>query len=153
MPKTIRQQLNEEILAQAQTILPANDYNHDLGTRAFLGHPFFSTDLVPCLIMVPGIDQGNVQYGVQVHVSEWECYAIVQVPEDRSLIPSVIEEVMGDLIRGIIGGRGNVSLAEAIGYIQSGPMEYPGQADQIIRIQFNFEVEFHTVIGDPYTQA
>jgi hypothetical protein len=64
-----------------------------------------------------------------------------------------VDEVLGDLIKGIIGNRSTVSLAESIVYQEGGPLSYPGQADTLLWIEFGFAVEYHTRIGDPYTKA
>ena len=153
MAETIRQKVFDEIESLASQILVANGYNYDIGNTVIMERSKFHYSMMPCMILVPGLEVASKAYGNQVLTIDWQGFGVVPIPEDRDMIPQVANKVLGGMILGLIGQRLSNSVLEDRIYQQGGLSEYPDDGEVALPVTIQFQVVYHTVLGDPFTKA
>ncbi len=141
MADTIRELIIQDIKTQLGTL---SDYT------VYRGITQYQNADLPVIALLPELEESSREYGIQKSTATININAI-QVMGDTN--PSVLaEQMLGELIACIIGGRANISNIEDIRYTGGGSEDYPDAEEQTIMVQCNIEVDYETLIGDPYSQ-
>lgn len=141
MAETIRELIIQDIKTQLAIL---SDYT------VYRGITQFQNEDLPVIAMWPEVEDSERQYGIQKATMPVNISAIKIVGDVN---PSVLgEQMLGNLITCIVGGRSNVSKIEDLRYTGGGVENYPEAEEQTIMVQCNIEVDYETLIGDPYNQ-
>ncbi len=141
MADTIRELIIQDIVAALESL---SGYG-----EVYRGRTYFSPDELPAVSVLPGIESGEKQYGAQILTMPVQVHA-VQVVGDNN--PSELSEtVLGDLIDVLIYGA--IDRINGMTYTGGGVEDYPDEDDQAVSVQISIEIEYSTVIGDPYNQT
>lgn len=149
--QTIRELIIQGIVAQLETIRLVNGYNSDIGQVVQRGLVPVDLSTVPAVVFVqPGVESSTREFGQHVHTMPVQIDA-VRTLEDRNASVQG-EEVLGDLVQCIVGGRESVEHVEDIDYTGGGIEDYPTKEDQLLWVQVSVDVVYTTLIGNPYSQ-
>jgi len=144
MADTIREKVIQDIVTQLETLS---------GYTVFRGKSEITKQDIPNLPIItvlPQVETSERQYGVQSNVMPVNIHA-VKITGDTN--PSVVgEKILGELISGVVGNSSNISNIEDIKYTGGGIDTYPTEDEQAVSVQCSIEVDYETVIGDPYSQ-
>jgi len=160
MADSIREQIIQGFKDQAEKITLANGYNTDVGAVVERGIADVRIEKTPAFSFVlPGTESSTREFGVYILTMPVEINAIhtlfytdtdgVLQKYNSSVLA---ERILGDLIKGILGNRSNISLMDDINYTGGGIEDYPTPEDQLIWVRASFDIVYPTTIGDPYSQ-
>jgi len=150
MADTIRELIIQDVVAQLGTLTTANGYNTSCGQDVRRGETEVPLADLPASVVLPGEDSAEHEFGQQNCTMPVEIHAL---HKRGDLNISVLgEQMLGDLISCLVGGRDSIGYIDRLHYSGGGIEEYPGPEDQALSVRASIEVEYTTLIGDPYTQ-
>jgi len=162
MADTIREQIIQDLKAQVEKINTENGYNTNIGSLVVRGLALEEVtieDTPAFSFLFPGAETTEKEMGVYLITMPVEIDAVHTLwttDTDGNLTSynaSVLgEQILGDLIQGVIGNRSSVIKADEIAYTGGGIEDYPGPEDQVLWVRTAFDVRFAITIGDPYSQ-
>lgn len=151
MADTIRELIIQDLVTQLENLLLDNGYNTDLGQIVQRGLiPVDMTQKAAAVFVQPGVEGGVREYGVQTLTMPVQIDAVHSLAGENASVLG--EQMLGDLISCVIGGRSNIGRIENMVYSSGGVEDYPTKEDQLLWAQMSIEVTYHIVIGDPYSQ-
>ena len=151
MADTIRELIIQNLVTQLGTLTTANGYNTDLGQIVQRG--LIPVDMVQnaaAVFVQPGVESGAREYGNQVLTMPVQIDAVHSLGSNNASVLG--EQILGDLIACVIGGKGNIGRIEGLDYSSGGVEDYPTKEDQLLWAQISIEITYITVTGDPYSQ-
>ncbi len=150
MADTIRELILQDIVTQLGSLNTANGYNTNCGQNVLRGTTEIPLQDLPASVVLPGEESGAHEYGDQLLTMPLEIHGL---HKRGDLNISVLgEQMLGDLISCLVGGQSNIGYIDRLHYSGGGIEEYPGPEDQALSVRASIEVEYTTLIGDPYTQ-
>jgi hypothetical protein len=150
MADTIRELILQDIVSQLQTLTIANGYNTSCGQSVARARMEIAIADLPAISIIPGEESAQKGYGEQLHTMPLEVHALHKRGDlDMSVLA---EQMLGDLISCLVGGQDSISYIDSLAYTGGGVDEWPAPEDQALSVRASLEVEYTTVIGDPYTQ-
>ena len=160
MADTIREQVIQALKGLVEHITAVNGYNTNVGNAVYRGLVNADMESTGALSFIfPGQDAAEPHMGAQILTMPVEVAAIHSLwtkDNDGNIVSynaSILgEEILGDLIRAVVGGRDDINIIEDLAYTGGGISDYPAPEDQVLWVQANFEVVYAITIGDPYSQ-
>jgi len=151
MADTIRELIIQDLVAQLETLTIVNGYNTSVGQIVQRGLiPVDMTQQAAAVFVQPGVESAEREYGDQVLTMPVQIDAVHSLGGDNASVLG--EQVLGDLLSCLIGGRDNISRIESLVYSSGGIEDYPAKEDQLLWVQMSIEITYITVLGDPYSQ-
>ena len=151
MADTIRELIIQDLVAQLETLTIVNGYNTSVGQIVQRGLiPLDMTQQAAAVFVQPGVESAEREYGDQVLTMPVQIDAVHSLGGDNASVLG--EQVLGDLLSCLIGGRDNISRIESLVYSSGGIEDYPAKEDQLLWVQMSIEITYITVLGDPYSQ-
>jgi hypothetical protein len=151
MADTIRELIIQDLVTQLESLTIANGYNTSVGKIVQRGLiPVDMTQETAAVFIQPGVESAEREYGDQVLTMPVQIDAVHSLGSNNASVLG--EQVLGDLITCVIGGKSNIGRIENLVYSSGGIEDYPTKEDQLLWVQMSLEITYITVIGDPYTQ-
>ena len=150
MTDTIRELTLQDIVTQLENINTANGYNTNCGQNVARAQMEFLLESLPATMVLPGDESAERAYGEQSLTMSLDIYALHK--RDDTDIAVLAEQMLGDLISCLVGGQSNISYIDSLAYTGGGVDDWPAPEDQGLSVRASFEIEYTTVIGDPYSQ-
>ena len=151
MADTIRELIIQDLVTQLESLTVANGYNTSVGQIVQRGLiPVDMTQQAAAVFVQPGVESAEREYGDQVLTMPVQIDAVHSLGSNNASVLG--EQVLGDLLSCLIGGRENIDRIESLVYSSGGTEDYPTKEDQLLWVQMSLEITYITVIGDPYTQ-
>jgi hypothetical protein len=151
MADTIRELIIQDLVTQLESLTIANGYNTSVGKIVQRGLiPVDMTQETAAVFIQPGVESAEREYGDQVLTMPVQIDAVHSLGSNNASVLG--EQILGDLISCLIGGRENIDRIESLTYSSGGIEDYPTKEDQLLWVQMSLEITYITVIGDPYTQ-
>jgi len=150
MADTIRELILQDVVAQLGNINTANGYNTNCGQNVARAQMEFPLDSLPGAAVIPGDESAEHAYGEQSLTMALDIHALHKRGDTD--IAVLAEQMLGDLISCLVGGQSNISYIDSLAYTGGGVDDWPAPEDQALSARVSIEIEYTTVIGDPYSQ-
>lgn len=151
MADTIRELIIQDLVTQLGNLNTVNGYNTNVGQAVQRGLiPVDMTQQAAAVFVQPGVEAAEQEYGDQVLSMPVQIDAVHSLGGNNASVLG--EQVLGDLITCLIGGRSNIGRIESMTYSSGGIEDYPTKEDQLLWVQMSIEITYVIVLGDPYSQ-
>lgn len=125
----------------------ANGYNYPCGESVHRASKHIESDDLPACVLWPQEETATHEYGMSVQAMPVRLEVLAEIGADG---PSVVQEkLLGDAIKAM---STLPPLARDIAYTGGGPVAAQDPEREITGIVANFEIEYDTMVGDPYNQ-
>ncbi len=168
--KTIRQLIIEEIATRAheiQTGSPPTGYQTDIGGNVFIGEKMIDETAVPYCVVMPGLDESTLEYGLQKNTLEINVIGVVGVnvrAGETGFANS--EKILGDMVkcftdrtwdrRREVAGSPVTYLppyAATLALVAAGTPDYPEAGESTVGAIVSVKATYLTQLGNPYVQG
>lgn len=148
---TIREQIITNIDLALRDIRTASGFNVDLGSTVKRGETISDKDQLPAVAFFP-LSENNEPIPGRNNLTM--TVRVEALAKFGSKNPSVVAEAMlGDVIRRMTDRTSKVcEFTEKIEYSEGGVDEYPGGGEYTVGCYALFNVNYKTVIDDPFIQ-
>lgn len=159
MANTIREQIIDSIVDELEDITVANGFNSDMGSNVKRAIRLIDKDNLPAVAVFPLTEDNEPLPGKNNLTMSVRLEALAKF---GSVNPSVMaEKLLGDLIKrmtnptlnAVVGADIAGGLAEKVQYLEGGVDDYPEAGKYTIGVYATFNVNYKTLIGNPYAQS